>query len=152
MHFAAERFIINNLWRQLLNLYMKLPRNFRSTGSGFQHMGRFLKLPYLGMNLGHWERFQKFHIHSEGWNWAYCRSTGSSFRHTGRFSKLPYLGMTFARWPKCQKLHIYFLNPPASPNFTLFCSKIARFSHNWGYLFLHRVQWWISNFLQKKNR
>ena len=36
---------------------------FRSTGSGFHDMGRFSKLPYLGMKLGHWPKFQKLHIY-----------------------------------------------------------------------------------------
>ena len=38
---------------------MKL--NFRSTGSGFRDTGPFSKLPYLGMKLGHWPKFQKLH-------------------------------------------------------------------------------------------
>ncbi len=36
---------------------------FCSTGSGFRDTGRFSKLPYLGMKLGHWPKFQKLHIH-----------------------------------------------------------------------------------------
>ncbi len=34
---------------------------FCSMGSGFQDTGRFLKLPYLGMKLGHWP---KLHIYT----------------------------------------------------------------------------------------
>ncbi len=37
---------------------------FRSTGSSFRDIGRFSKLPYLGMKLGHWPKFQKLHIYS----------------------------------------------------------------------------------------
>ena len=45
----------------------------------------FSKLPYLDMKLGHWQKFQKLHIHSLSsttWrrNWAYFRSTGSSIQ------------------------------------------------------------------------
>ncbi len=51
-----------------VDIYYFLPevdRNwdyFRSMGSGFRDMGQFSKLPYLGMELGHWQKFQKFHI------------------------------------------------------------------------------------------
>ena len=30
-------------------------------GRGFRDMGRFSKLPYLGMKPGHWPKFQKLH-------------------------------------------------------------------------------------------
>ncbi len=40
---------------------------FRSMGSGSRDTGRFSKLPYLDMELGHWAKFQKLHI--------YCLST-----------------------------------------------------------------------------
>ena len=30
----------------------------------FRNTGRFFKLPYLGMKLGHWQKFQKLYIHS----------------------------------------------------------------------------------------
>ena len=36
---------------------------FHSMGSGFQDTGRFSKLPYLGMKLGHWPKFQMLHIY-----------------------------------------------------------------------------------------
>ncbi len=53
---------------------------FRSTGSRFRYMGRFSKLPHLGMKLGKWPKFQKLHIYLQsilrGWNWAYFRSMG----------------------------------------------------------------------------
>ena len=35
---------------------------FSSTGSGFQDMGWSSKLPYMGMKLGKWPKFQKWHI------------------------------------------------------------------------------------------
>ncbi len=35
---------------------------FCSTGSGFRATGRFSKLPYLGMKLGHWPKCQKLPI------------------------------------------------------------------------------------------
>ena len=34
-----------------------------STRSGFRDMGRFSKLPYLGMKLDQWQKFEKLHIH-----------------------------------------------------------------------------------------
>ena len=38
------------------------------------------------------------------------------------------------------------------PNFTLFCSNIARFPDNWGFfLFLYRLQWWSNLKFSKKN-
>ncbi len=36
---------------------------FCSTGRGFRITGRFSKLPYLGMKLGHWPKWQKLHIY-----------------------------------------------------------------------------------------
>ncbi len=89
---------------------------FCSMGSGSRHTQiRFpnMKLPYLGIKLSKWPKFQKLHTYSlstpGGRNWAYFRSTGSGFRDTDRFSKLPYLGMKLGNWPKFQKLHIYNL-------------------------------------------
>ncbi len=68
---------------------------FSSTGSGFRDMGPFLKLPYFGMKLGKWPKFQKLHIYPlcspGGRNWGYFCSTGSGFQDTGPFSKLPYI-------------------------------------------------------------
>ncbi len=102
---------------------------FCSMGSGFRDTGRFPKLLYLGMILGHWPKCQKLHIHPlstpKGSNWACFSSTGSDFRDTGRFSKLAYLGMKLGHWSKCHKL--YFLNYPRVPNFTLFCSTAGHF-------------------------
>ncbi len=37
---------------------------FCFVGSGLQGMSRFLTLPYLGMKLGHWQKFQKLHIYT----------------------------------------------------------------------------------------
>ena len=39
---------------------------------------------------------------------------------------------------------------PRVPNYTPFCSTIARIPDNWAFWFLHSVQWWIWNL--KKNR
>ncbi len=48
---------------------------FRSTGNGFQDMGRFSKLAYLGMKFAHVPNFQKLHMYSlstpDGQNWPY---------------------------------------------------------------------------------
>ena len=37
---------------------------FCSMGNGFWDMGWFSKLPYSGMKLSHWPKFQKLHIYS----------------------------------------------------------------------------------------
>ena len=36
---------------------------FHSSGSSFRDTGRFSKLLYLSMKLGHWQKFQKLYIH-----------------------------------------------------------------------------------------
>ncbi len=105
--------------------------------------GRFSKLPYLGMKLCHWPKYQKLHIYSFSTpgGLAYFRSMGSGFRDTGRFSNLPYLGMKLGHWPKCQMLHIYPLFTLGGWNWAYFHStgsgfrdmgslfKIAIFGH-----------------------
>ncbi len=77
---------------------------FCSMGSSFQDTGHFSNLPYLGMKLSKWPKFQKLHMYPlstpGGWNSGYFCSTGSGFRDTGRFSKLPYLGIKLGKWPK----------------------------------------------------
>ncbi len=105
---------------------------FRSMGSGFWDMGRFSKLPYSGMKLGHCPKFQKFHIYSlstqGGRNWAYFHSTGSAFWDTGQLSKLPYLGMKLgSSKPKFQKLYIYSLSTPWGQNWAYFRSMGSGF-------------------------
>ncbi len=118
---------------------------FRSMGSGFRDMGRFLKLPYLGMTLGHWPKLHIYPLSTPGGrNWAYFRSTGSGFWETSRFSKLPYswyLGMKLGHWPKCHKFYIYFLNYPRVPNFTPFCSMAGRFQDIGKFAFFHWAQY-----------
>ncbi len=53
----------------LLHLYSFYTRGcwdwayFRSTGSSFRDSGAFSKLPYLGMKLCNWPKFQKLHIY-----------------------------------------------------------------------------------------
>ncbi len=53
---------------EMLHIYhLSIPggRNltyFSSIGSGFRDTGQFSKLPYLGMKLGKWPKFQKLHI------------------------------------------------------------------------------------------
>ena len=83
----------------------------------------FSKLPYLGMNLGKWAKYQKLHIYflstSGGWNWTYFRSPGSTFKI---FLKLPYLGMKLGHWPKFHKLHIYSLSTTGGQNWAYFRS------------------------------
>ncbi len=97
---------------------------FCSRGSGFWDTGRFSKLPYLGIELGPWQKLQKLHIHilsTPGCrNWAYFRSTDNGFRFTGQFIELPYLGIELGHRLKLQKLRILSLSTPGGrhwPNF-----------------------------------
>ena len=46
-------------------------RLFCSTGSGFLDTEKFAELPYLGMKLGKWPKFQKLHMYAlstRGWS------------------------------------------------------------------------------------
>ena len=62
---------------------------FHSTGSGFRDMGRFWKLPCLGMKLGHWPKFQMLHIYFLNYprvpdSIPFC-STAGHFQNIGNF-------------------------------------------------------------------
>ncbi len=65
------------------------------------------KLPYLGMKLDHWPKWQKLHRYSlstpRGRNWPYICCMGSGVWDLGRFSKLPHFGMKLGNLPKVQK-------------------------------------------------
>ena len=72
----------------------------------------FQNYPYLGMKLGHWQKFHKLHIlcfyaYGVYKSNLFLLDTSSGFRDTGQFSKLPYLGMELGHWQNFQKLHIY---------------------------------------------
>ncbi len=77
----------------LSNPWVKIELSFTLAAAGFWETGRFSKLPYLGMKLGHWPKCHKLRIYSlstpGGQNWAYryfC-STGSDFWDMGWFLK-----------------------------------------------------------------
>ncbi len=93
-------------------------------GSGFRYTGQVLKLPYLGMKLGHWPKFQKLHTYSLSTlgsrNWVYFCSTGSCFQDTGPFSKLQYLGIS-------RSCTLYFLCTPRGWNWAYFSSMGSGF-------------------------
>ncbi len=89
-------------------------------------MGRFSKLLYLGMKLGHWPKFQKLHIYYPstpgGRNWACFHSTASGFRDTGpifkiaifghetwRLAKVPEVAHVLSFYPKWSKLRLFSL-------------------------------------------
>ncbi len=86
---------------------------------------RFSKLPYLGMKLGHWQKFQKWHV--------YCLSIRGSklsllalycqrFLRYRPIFKIAILGMKL----KFQKFHIYSWNYPPSPTFhSVFALRLA---------------------------
>ncbi len=77
------------------------------------------------------------------------------------FSNLLSLGPNYenrkcTEWPqkdlelkKAKGTQYIYYNKPPVPNLTPFCSTIARFPDNWGFWFLHRLQWWIWNFRKK---
>ncbi len=98
---------------------------FSLYSSSFRHTGRFSKLPYLGMQLGHLQKFQKLHItlsfYPKGSKLSLF-SMASGFRDTSRFSKFPYSGMKLGHWPKFRKLHIYSLSTPECWNWPYFHS------------------------------
>ena len=67
---------------------------FHSTSSGFQNMGRFWKLPYLGMKLGHWREFQ---------NVAHM----SFYPRESKFSLFSLYGQRFPRYRQIFKISIF---------------------------------------------
>ena len=58
-----------------------------------------------------------------------------------------------SKWPwmlQGQKYPIYVIYYPRVPNFTpFFALRSFFFPGNWGFWFLHRLQWWIWNFRKK---
>ena len=86
-------------WPKLHIQSLSTPRGwnwayFRSTGNGFRNTGHFSKLPYLGIKLGNWPKFQKFHIYSDssypmGSKLSLFLLHGQRFWDTVQFSKLP---------------------------------------------------------------
>ncbi len=72
-----------------------------------------------------------------------------SLLHVGtNYGKSKVHWMT-SKWPWMLQGQRYFI-PPARPKIlTPFCSTITRFPDNWGFWFLHRLQWWIWNFRTK---
>ena len=75
--------------------YPNFPRGrnwayFHSMGNSFQNTGRFSKLPYLGMKLVHWTKFQKFHTYSLNYpqvsNFTPFCSMVLHFQDVGNFS------------------------------------------------------------------
>ncbi len=108
---------------------------FCSTGSSFWDTGQFLKLPYLGMKLGKWPKFQTLNIYSlyipRGRNWGYFRSIGNGFWDTANFQNCHiWVWHFFGKWSKFQKLHIYNLNYSWIPNFNPICSTVTLFTDN----------------------
>ena len=98
-------------------------------GSAFWDTGQFSKLPYLGMKLGKWPKFQKLHMYPllpQGVEieLIFC-SMCSGFRHMGRFSNLPYLGLKLGKGPKIQKLHMYPLSTPGVEIDVIFALRAA---------------------------
>ena len=78
---------VSQIWADFQNSHFGAWNSFKR--SSFRDMGRFSKLPYLGMKHGKWAKLQKLHIYSlstpGGRNWAYFRSKGSAFRDTVQF-------------------------------------------------------------------
>ncbi len=92
----------------------------------------------LENQLGHWQKFQKLHIHFLSTKWGQywgvqIFAQGSSFWDTGRCSKLPYLAMKLGHWPKFQKLNIYSLPTPVGRNWVYFHSMGSSFRDAGGF-------------------
>ncbi len=98
---------------------------FHIRSSGFRDTGRFSKLPYLSMKLGHWSKCQKLHIYCLSTpgcrNWAYFCSTGSGFRAMGRVFKIAIFG--HETWPLTKLPEIQHI-----PSFYPRMSKLCSFS------------------------
>ncbi len=57
------------------------------------------------------------------------------------------------KWPSTEKGTLYMLKYyPRVPNFTPCCSTIARFPDNWGFWFLHRLQWYFRKKIVKNRK
>ena len=122
---------------------------FSSTGSSFQNMSGFLKLPYLGMKHGHRPKFQKLRIPSfypSGSKLSLFSLYGQLFprygpifkisifgqqfpRHGPIFKLTIYLGTKLVHWSKFQKLNIYPLSTPGSQNWAYFRSTGSGFRY-----------------------
>ncbi len=100
---------------------------FSSTGSSYRDMGRFSKLPYLGIKC------QKLHIHPlstpRGRNWACFSSTGSGFRDTGYFENC-HIWVWNLTWPLAKVpdvAHMTSSYPQGGQNWANFCSTGSGF-------------------------
>ncbi len=110
---------------------------FCSTGSSFRNMGWFSKLPYLGMKLGHWPKFQKLHIYSYSTqgsrNWAYFCSSGETWPLTKdpEVAHIPF-------HPKGLKLRLFSLYGQRFLRYELILkiAKVPEVSHILSKLFL----------------
>ncbi len=89
--------------------------------------GRFSKLPYLGMKLCHWQKFQKLHLCSLSEIKVIFALRPAVSEIQADCQHLPHLGMKLGNWPKFQKLHIYSLSTPEGRNWTYFWSTVICF-------------------------
>ena len=90
--------------------------------SSFRDTGPFSKLPYLGIKLGHWQKFHKLHIYSfypRGSKWSLFSLYGQRFPRYRPIFKIAIFGMKLAHWPK---LHIHTLYTPGGRNWVYFQS------------------------------
>ncbi len=72
-------------------------------------------MPYLGMKLGHWPKFQKLNIYSLSTPGMSKLSLfliyGQRFLRNGPIFKIAVLGMKLGHWPNFQKLQIFSISP-----------------------------------------
>ncbi len=94
--------------------------------------GRYSNLPYMGMQLGHWQKFQKWHIYlfPEGGRGQIelifaLQVVVSEIRPNLQNCQ----GMKLGHWPKLQKLHLYPHSTSKRSNCLSQIFKIAIFGH-----------------------
>ncbi len=106
----------------------------------------FSKLPYLGMKLGGWQKFQKLHMHSLSSPCACFCSRDSCFWDNGWFSKLSYSGMNLGhcekRYRSCTILSFYLRWSKLSL-FLLYRQRIPRYGRIFKIaIFEHELEHW----------
>ncbi len=124
------------------------PGGGANTGSGFRDTGRFSKLPYLGMKLSHWPKFQKLHVYI-----LFLPPRGSklSFNILSLYDQqFPGYGPIFkmARFPdvpEVAQVHIYTLSTPSGQNWAYFHSTSSGFRHTDQFQNCHIWAWNLPN-------
>ena len=95
----------------------------------FRDMGRFWKLPYLGMELGHRKKFKKLHIQSlstpRGWNWDYFALQAAVSEIRADFPNCHIWAWNFATGKSSKYWGVQSLSTPRGWNWTYFALRAA---------------------------